>query len=145
MTRGIPFAGPPDHDWRSRAADVIPGGCSTGSRRPDVLYGSRALDAAVPTHFERADGCYLWSPDGRRLFYLNGNDLMAATLSVSRGVTVSARERVLTADVAPGGIHANYDVAKDGRHFLMVRNAGGSTDLTIVLNWLESARKRVAR
>lgn len=87
----------------------------------------------------------VWSPDGRRLFYLNGNDLMAATLSVSSGVTVSARERVLTADVAPGGIHANYDVAKDGRHFLMVRNAGGSTDLTIVLNWLESARKRVAR
>jgi glutamate-1-semialdehyde aminotransferase len=66
VTRGIPFAALPDDDWRSRAADVIPGGSSTGSRRPDVLYGSRAFDAAVPTHYERADGCYLWSPDGRR-------------------------------------------------------------------------------
>jgi len=66
VTRGIPFAGLPDDDWRARAADVIPGGSSTGSRRPDVLYGSRAFDAAVPTHYERADGCYLWSPDGRR-------------------------------------------------------------------------------
>lgn len=66
MNRGIPFAGLPDDDWRSRAADVIPGGSSTGSRRPDVLYGSRAFDAAVPTHYERANGCYLWSPDGRR-------------------------------------------------------------------------------
>lgn len=66
MSRGIPFAGAPDDDWRSRAADVIPGGSSTGSRRPEVLYGSRAFDNAVPTHYERADGCCLWSPDGRR-------------------------------------------------------------------------------
>ena len=66
MTRGISFAGTPDDDWRSRAADVIPGGSSTGSKRPDALYGTRALDAAVPTHFERADGCCLWTPDGRR-------------------------------------------------------------------------------
>ena len=87
----------------------------------------------------------VWSPDGRRLFHLNGNDLMAANLSVNSTFTVSSRERVLTADVAPGGIHANYDVAKDGRHFLMVRNGGGSTDLTVVLNWLENARQRVMR
>lgn len=66
MNRGIPFAGVPDDDWRSRAADVIPGGSSTGSRRPEVLYGSRAFDPAVPTHYERAEGCSLWSPDGRR-------------------------------------------------------------------------------
>jgi glutamate-1-semialdehyde 2,1-aminomutase len=66
VTRGISFAGTPDDDWRSRAADVIPGGSSTGSKRPDALYGTRALDAAVPTHFERADGCCLWTPDGRR-------------------------------------------------------------------------------
>ncbi|MDQ8163488.1 MAG: aminotransferase class III-fold pyridoxal phosphate-dependent enzyme [Gemmatimonadota bacterium] len=66
MTRGISFTGTPDDDWRSRAADVIPGGSSTGSKRPDALYGTRALDAAVPTHFERADGCWLWTPDGRR-------------------------------------------------------------------------------
>ena len=87
----------------------------------------------------------IWSPDGRRLFYISGNELMAANLSVTGNFTVLSRARVLTADVAPGGIHANYDVAKDGRHFLMVRNAGGSTDLTIVLNWLESARKRMMR
>ena len=87
----------------------------------------------------------VWSPDGRRLFYLTGNDLMAANYTVTSSFTVASRARVFTADVAPGAIHANYDVAKDGRHFLMVRNAGGSTDLTIVLNWLESARKRVTR
>jgi hypothetical protein len=47
----------------ARAADVVPGG-STGSKRPEALYGSRARDAALPTPLRR--GCTLWAPDGRR-------------------------------------------------------------------------------
>jgi serine/threonine-protein kinase len=85
----------------------------------------------------------VWSPDGRRLFYMNGSDLMAANLSAAPTLTVTSRERVLSADVAPGGIHANYDVARDGHHFLMVRNAGGSTDLVVALNWLSEAAKKL--
>lgn len=54
------------HDLRTRAADAIPGGSSTGSKRPEVLYGSRALDPVLPSHFERAEGCMLWAPDGRK-------------------------------------------------------------------------------
>jgi glutamate-1-semialdehyde 2,1-aminomutase len=65
MTRRIPFEQLPDHDWRSRAGAVIPGGSSTGSKRPEALYGSRAYDAAVPSHYERASGCRVWSTDGR--------------------------------------------------------------------------------
>ena len=94
MTRGIPFAGVPDDDWRSRAADVIPGGSSTGSRRPDALYGARAFDAAVPTHYERAEGCVLWTPDGRR-FIDTGMALGAvgigyADAAVTRAVVIAA-------------------------------------------------------
>lgn len=70
MTRTIAFGEDPDDGWRSRAADVIPGGCSTGSKRPEALYGSRAFDAALPTHFESAHGCTLWSTDGRRFIDL---------------------------------------------------------------------------
>lgn len=62
----MPFASDDADDWRTRAGDVIPGGASTGSKRPEVLYGSRANDAALPTHYERAEGCTLWTPDGRR-------------------------------------------------------------------------------
>ena len=94
MTRGIPFTGLPDDDWRSRAADVIPGGSSTGSRRPDALYGARALDAAVPTHYERAEGCYLWSPDGRRFIdcgmALGAVGIGYADAAVTRAVLVAA-------------------------------------------------------
>ncbi len=68
MTFAFPFepGDTGDDHWRARAAGVIPGGSSTGSKRPDALYGSRATDAAMPTHYERAEGCMLWAPDGRR-------------------------------------------------------------------------------
>ncbi len=66
MSFSIPFATGRDDDWRVRAADVIPGGSSTGSKQPITMYGTRALDAAVPSHFERAEGCTVFAPDGRR-------------------------------------------------------------------------------
>lgn len=101
MSRGIPFAGVPDDDWRSRAADVIPGGSSTGSRRPDALYGSRAFDAAVPTHYERAEGCYLWSPDGRRFV-----DCGMALGAVGIGYADASVTRAVVAAVSNGNISA---------------------------------------
>lgn len=52
-------------DWRSRAAEVIPGGASTGSKRADALWG--ADDTQLPTHYASADGCRVTLPDGRVL------------------------------------------------------------------------------
>ncbi|MGI9076103.1 MAG: aminotransferase class III-fold pyridoxal phosphate-dependent enzyme [Gemmatimonadaceae bacterium] len=51
--------------WRARAADLIPGGASTGSKGPDALYGAQT--AFGPTHFERAEGCRLITTDGTEL------------------------------------------------------------------------------
>src|SRR5919199_1516086 len=51
-----------DVDWRARAAGVLPTGASTGSKRPEALYGS--ADAAGPTHFVRASGCRVVDADG---------------------------------------------------------------------------------
>lgn len=61
----LPVEPLPHDEWRTRAGVVVPGGSSTGSRRPDALYGSRAHDASLPSHYERASGCRLWSTDGR--------------------------------------------------------------------------------
>ena len=52
----------PDRGWTARAADVIPGGSSTGSKRPAGLYGADAPTA--PTHFVQASGCHLVADDG---------------------------------------------------------------------------------
>jgi glutamate-1-semialdehyde 2,1-aminomutase len=51
--------------WRSRAAAIIPGGASTGSKRPEALFGERIGD--LPTHFTRASGCRVETAEGREL------------------------------------------------------------------------------
>ncbi len=51
--------------WRPRAAAIIPGGASTGSKRPDALFGDRIGE--LPTHFIRARGCRVETAEGREL------------------------------------------------------------------------------
>ncbi len=47
-------------DWR------IPGFTSTGSKRPDALFGAGAGDSPdVPRRMTRASGCRVWDADGR--------------------------------------------------------------------------------
>ncbi len=64
-------------DWRSRAAAVIPGGTSTGSKRPDAMFGP-GMDG--PTHITEALGCRIHTADGAWLI-----DLTAALGAVSLG------------------------------------------------------------
>jgi glutamate-1-semialdehyde 2,1-aminomutase len=46
--------------WRTRAAAVLPGGASTGSKQPAALYGEG--NEHGPTHYSRAAGCRLSTP-----------------------------------------------------------------------------------
>ena len=55
----------PDAGWARRAAAVIPGGASTGSKRVAALYG--ADEPAGPTHYRSASGCRVVAADGREL------------------------------------------------------------------------------
>ena len=64
--------------WAARAAAVIPGGASTGSKRPYALYGRD--DPHAPTHFARAHGCRVTTADGREL-----TDFTSALGSVALG------------------------------------------------------------
>ena len=52
----------------TRAARLIPGGASTGSKRPEALWG--APSAGLPTHYASADGCRVTLADGRTLIDL---------------------------------------------------------------------------
>lgn len=56
--------------WADRAQRVIPGGTSTGSKRPELLYGT-ALAPDLPTHARRAYGCRVATVDGRELIDLS--------------------------------------------------------------------------
>jgi len=50
--------------WGERAAAVIPGGSSTGSKRPSVIYGDDEMLEPLPTHYSRARGASLFLVDG---------------------------------------------------------------------------------
>ena len=54
-----------DSEWSARAAELLPTGASTGSKRPEALYGT--VDPAGPTHFVRAAGCRVETADGSEL------------------------------------------------------------------------------
>ncbi len=54
-----------EDEWAARAAELLPTGASTGSKRPEALYGTR--EPAGPTHFVRAAGCRIETTDGGEL------------------------------------------------------------------------------
>ena len=92
--------------WARRAAAVIPGGASTGSKRPAALYGREDTDA--PTHFVRAAGCRVTTADGRELV-----DFTMALGSVALGYAdpgVTAAVRAAAGDGTVSGLSSVREV-----------------------------------
>ena len=87
----------PDLQWRDRAADVIPGGASTGSKRAAALYGENTVFG--PTHFVRASGCHLTTPGGRTLI-----DCTMALGSVAIGYADETITRAVLQAAASGHV-----------------------------------------
>lgn len=86
----------------------------------------------------------VWSRDGRRLFYRGDGKLMAARVRGDPTFAVVARDTVFTDSyVFATNPHANYDVMPDGERFVMLKSAGEGV-LTVVVNWGEALRARMA-
>jgi len=87
----------------------------------------------------------LWSPDGRRLYYRARAALMAATVGTSPALAISKRDTLFTGQFSTSPWHPNYDVAPDGKSFVMVRPVEEPRQLILVVNWIEELRRRTAR
>ncbi|HYW51060.1 MAG TPA: aminotransferase class III-fold pyridoxal phosphate-dependent enzyme [Gemmatimonadaceae bacterium] len=83
-------------DWRARAAAAIPGGTSTGSKRPDAMFGP-AHDG--PTHITEALGCRVRTAAGDWLI-----DLTAALGAVSIGYADPQVTEAVTRAIARGPV-----------------------------------------
>lgn len=81
--------------WSVRASRVIPGGSSTGSKRPDTLYG--APPTGLPTHFVRAAGCHVITADGDTIV-----DCTMALGAVSLGYSEPQLTRAVIETLANG-------------------------------------------
>jgi len=85
--------------WAERARAVLPGGASTGSKRPDALYGALADDPALPTHFVRSRGCRVWDTAERDYI-----DCGMALGAVGLGYADPAVTEAVQAAVAAGNV-----------------------------------------
>lgn len=79
-------------DWR------VPGFTSTGSKRPEALFGV-GDDAALPSRMTRAAGARVWDEAGRE--YL---DYVMALGAVALGYGHPATQRAATEALAAGGV-----------------------------------------
>jgi glutamate-1-semialdehyde 2,1-aminomutase len=98
--------------WAERAASVLPTGTSTGSKRPDALYGDADIDDPYgPTHYTRATGCHIETSDGTTLVDCTmalgsvaigyaDPEVTRAALEAAGGGNVAGLPSVLEVDVA---------------------------------------------
>jgi glutamate-1-semialdehyde 2,1-aminomutase len=91
-------------DWRARAAQVLPTGASTGSKRAAALYGSD--DAVGPTHFLQSVGC--------RVIDTGGNDYIDCTMALG-SVALGYAEPEVTRAVIEAASQGNVSALSDHR------------------------------
>jgi serine/threonine-protein kinase len=90
----------------------------------------------------------VWNPNGRELFYRNGDKMMTVDIATQPGFA-AGKPRVLFEgpyDPPPVPV-ANYDVSPDGQRFLMLKSTeqaqSAPTQINVVLNWFEELKRRV--
>lgn len=104
---GEPEAAPEESgeiDWRARAAQVLPTGASTGSKRASALYGTD--DGVGPTHFSSSVGC--------RVFDVDGNEYIDCTMALG-SVALGYAEPEVTRAVIEAASSGNVSALSDHR------------------------------
>jgi eukaryotic-like serine/threonine-protein kinase len=86
-----------------------------------------------------------WSPDGRTLFYREGQRWMSVAVQTQPDFSAAAPKFMFEGPYlnVPG---VSYDVAPDGQRFMMLEEYGKqppTTHLNVVLNWFEELKQRV--
>jgi eukaryotic-like serine/threonine-protein kinase len=92
-----------------------------------------------------------WARNGRELFYRNGDKMMAVDIPMTPAFRAGTPKLLFEGHYFGGGVFdhlgASYDVAPDGKRFLMVKPATGqnaqASQLHVVVNWFEELRRRV--
>jgi serine/threonine protein kinase/Tol biopolymer transport system component len=90
-----------------------------------------------------------WSGTGHELFYAQGRSLMSVPYSVEKNSFQAGKPQTVFANrLELRAPFASYDVAPDGQHFVIFEFPGGTlaatSEPTVVLNWLDEARRQVA-
>ncbi len=90
----------------------------------------------------------VWNPNGRELFYRNGDKMMTVDISTQPGFAASTSRMLFEGryEQPPVPVH-NFDVSPDGQRFLMLKpveqEQAAPTQINVVLNWFEELKRRV--
>jgi len=79
----------------------------------------------------------IWNPNGKEIFYRNGNKVLAVEIATSPEVSLSPPRLLFEQRYAFGGgiTMPNYDVTRDGQRFVMVKDESSAGRLNVVVNW----------
>jgi eukaryotic-like serine/threonine-protein kinase len=91
----------------------------------------------------------LWSADGRELFYLQDDAMMAVVVDTEGEFSFNVPARLFSGpyELRPGLAARSYDVAQDGRFVLIQPSSSlttaAPTSIVVVENWTEELKQRV--
>jgi len=90
----------------------------------------------------------VWNPNGRELFYRNGDKMMAVDIAAQPGFTAGKPRMLFEGKYEPPPVPiSNYDVSPDGQRFLMIKpsesSAAALTQIVVVLNWFDELKQKV--
>jgi len=86
----------------------------------------------------------LWSPDGRHIYYRDGQRLMAVDVTLGPEPALSPPRLLFDQQYrfGPNLSIPHYSLSPDGRRFLFVREEPGARSLDLVTNWLQTLDRR---
>ncbi len=86
----------------------------------------------------------VWAPDGRELFFRNGDKMMVVNINLHPEFNVSKPNLLFKGWYSTNRIAANYDISPDGQKFLMIRGEQTAvTEIKVILNWAEELKRLV--
>jgi serine/threonine-protein kinase len=130
-------AGPifsPDGRWLAYSSDE--------SGR-DEVYVTAFPEAGARVQVSTDGGLQpVWDPDGRTLYYRNGERMMAVQLTYLPALEAGRPEVLFSGSFGGAGRYSpSYDITADGERFLMVAADPGK--IVVVLNWFEELKRLV--
>jgi Tol biopolymer transport system component len=133
----------PDGRWMAYSSDVESGQMEV------YIRPLPSLDRAWKVSTQGGRGAR-WSRNGKELLYRSGNKMMKVDM-MKVDVGAAGSELTFSPQVlfeqryayGPNLTIANYDVSRDGEHFVMVKDESGSGRLNVVLNWFDELRRLV--
>ncbi len=86
----------------------------------------------------------VWNPNGRELFYRNGDKMMAVDITTEPSFNAGTPRLLFEGRYVSLGARAAYDVTPDGQRFLMIKESEQQvTQINIILNWFEELKRLV--